>query len=114
MNAGTTQKDNSEIYTLDELINRRASELKDAPLLGYPNTGFTDYEEHSAAAIDRYVDAAVVVLQQRGLHAVVSVLRTKCAIHVLTYLGLYPRESTCRRPPCALQFGIHHYNLGLE
>jgi hypothetical protein len=114
MNAGTTQKDNSEIYTLDELIKRRASQLEDAPLLGYPKTGFTDYEEHSAASIDKYVDAAVVVLQQRGLPVVVSVPQTKCTILLLTYPGRYPRESPCRRPPRALQFGIHHHDLGLE
>jgi hypothetical protein len=69
-------KDDSEIWTIDELIKRRASELKDGPLLAYPRTGFTDYEEHPAAAIDRYVDAAVAVLQRRGLQAVVSVCRT--------------------------------------
>lgn len=61
-----------EIYTLDELIKRRASELWDLPSLGYPKEGLTDYEEHSASALDRYVDAAALALQQRGLKPVVS------------------------------------------
>lgn len=60
-----------EIYTIDDLIKRRASELQDAPLLCYPQDGLTDYEEHSALAIDRFVDAAAAALQQRGLQPVV-------------------------------------------
>ena len=63
---------NDEIYTLDELIKRRALELRDSPLLGYPKEGLTDYEEHSASALDRYVDAAADALQRRGLKPVVS------------------------------------------
>ena len=80
---GTRQND-SEICTIDELIKRRAFELKDSPLLAYPSTGFTDYEKHSAAAIDRYVDAAVAVLQRQGLHAVVSIRRPDLISTVLT------------------------------
>ncbi|KAF1970887.1 acetyl-CoA synthetase-like protein [Bimuria novae-zelandiae CBS 107.79] len=55
------------IFTIDELIKRRASEFLDSPLLCFPREGITDYEEHSAQAIDRYVDAAVEALQRRGL-----------------------------------------------
>lgn len=65
-------QNSDEIWTIDELIKRRASELKDAPLLAYPRGGLTDYEEHSAIAIDRYVDAAADALQRRGLQIVVS------------------------------------------
>lgn len=71
----TTQlpsQNSDEIWTIDELIKRRASELKNATLLAYPKEGLTDYEEHSALAIDRYVDAAVDALHQRGLQIVVS------------------------------------------
>jgi hypothetical protein len=62
----------SEIWTINELIKRRASELKDSPLLAYPRSGLIDYEEYSALKIDRLVDAAVAILQQRGLKEVVS------------------------------------------
>lgn len=61
-----------EIYTIDELIRRRAAELKDSPLIGYPNEGVTDYEDHSAVAVDKYADAAAAALQRRGLKKVVS------------------------------------------
>ncbi|KAK1625155.1 hypothetical protein BDP81DRAFT_397925 [Colletotrichum phormii] len=54
-------------FTLDELIKRRALELGDAPLLGYPNEGLLDFEKHSARAVDRYVDVAVQKLQHLGL-----------------------------------------------
>ncbi|KAH7109872.1 hypothetical protein B0J11DRAFT_234772 [Dendryphion nanum] len=88
---------NSEISTIDELIKRRAAELKDAPLLGYPQSGFTDYEEHSAQAIDRYVDAAAEVLQRRGLDKVdssldkapvVGILANSSLQFIITLLGL--------------------------
>lgn len=62
----------AEIYTIDELIRQRASQLQDAPLIGYPKTNCIDYEEHSALAINEYVDAAAEALQRRGLTKVVS------------------------------------------
>lgn len=61
----------TRIRTIDELVRQRALELNDSPLIGYPRRGIIDFEEHSARAIDRYADAAVVSLQQLGLEAVV-------------------------------------------
>lgn len=63
--------DEKEIYTIDELIRRRAVELQGSPLLGYPKEGLIDYEEHSAEAINKYADAAAAVLLERGLKVVV-------------------------------------------
>lgn len=60
------------ISTIEDLIRRRALELGDSPLIGYPNEGLLDFEEHSAHAIDKYADAAVQKLQALGLHSVVS------------------------------------------
>lgn len=68
---GAADESKRPIPTIDELIRRRAVELNEAPLIGYPRHGIVDFEEHSARAIDRYTDAAVVVLQQLGLNAVV-------------------------------------------
>lgn len=65
-------RDENAIYTIDELIKRRASELRDSILLGYPREGLIDYEEHSALALDKYADAAAEALQRRGLQPVVS------------------------------------------
>lgn len=62
----------AEIHTIDELIRRRAAELGDSPLIGYPKEGVTDYEDHSAFAVNKYADAAAEVLQRRGLKKVVS------------------------------------------
>lgn len=68
---GAADEAERPIPTIDELIKRRAAELNEAPLIGYPRQGIVDFEEHSARAIDRYADAAVVTLQQLGLNAVV-------------------------------------------
>ena len=65
-------KSNEQLWTIDELIRSRARTLKDRPLLCYPRNGIVDYEEHSASAIDGFVDAAVQVLQARGFKEVVS------------------------------------------
>lgn len=64
------------IFTIDELIKRRALELQDLPLLGYPREGLADHEEHSAEAVDKYVDAAVQCLRQRGLEPAVRITGT--------------------------------------
>ncbi|KAJ4286681.1 hypothetical protein N0V90_012933 [Kalmusia sp. IMI 367209] len=89
-----------EIYTIDELMKRRASELKGSPLLCYPKEGLTDHEEHSAQAIDKYIDAAVDVLQRRGLEPaitqdsqlerapVVGILANSSLQFIITLLGL--------------------------
>lgn len=68
---GAADERKMPIATIDELIKRRAAELNDSPLIGYPRRGLVDFEEHSARAIDRYADAAVVILQRLGLQAVV-------------------------------------------
>ncbi|KAI3540707.1 hypothetical protein CSPX01_08116 [Colletotrichum filicis] len=79
-------------FTLDELIKRRALELVDAPLLGYPNEGLLDFEEHSARAVDRYIDAAVQRLQQLGLSSVLdedSNSEKAPVIGILAHSGLH-------------------------
>ncbi|KAJ5027549.1 hypothetical protein J3E71DRAFT_223889 [Bipolaris maydis] len=85
------------IHTIDELIKRRASELGDSPLLYFPREGLTDYEEHSARAIDGYVDAAVDALQRRGLKPAdlllaqaptIAILAPSSLQFIITILGL--------------------------
>ena len=66
----------AEIYTIDELIRRRAVDLRDSPLIGYPKEGVTDYEDHSAFAVNKYADAAAEALERRGLKRVVSDIYT--------------------------------------
>ncbi|KAF2827772.1 acetyl-CoA synthetase-like protein [Ophiobolus disseminans] len=79
----------TEIYTLDELIKRRASELRDLPLLGYPREGLVDFEEHSAAAFDRYIDAAAHALQKRGLKPVDPELEQAPVVGILAHSSLH-------------------------
>ncbi|KAJ4993616.1 hypothetical protein SVAN01_00670 [Stagonosporopsis vannaccii] len=76
------------ILTIDELIRRRASELRDAPLIGYPKSGVTDYEEHSAIAVNKYADAAADVLQRRGLKKVDASLDKAPVVAILAHSGL--------------------------
>lgn len=59
-----------QIFTIDDLIRQRATQLGNATLIGYPKTDVADYEEHSARAVDGYVDAAAHVLQHKGLELV--------------------------------------------
>ncbi|KAJ2979344.1 hypothetical protein NUW58_g7223 [Xylaria curta] len=77
------------ILTLDELIRRRASEMGDSPLIGYPNHSLLDFEEHSARSVDRYVDAAVDKLQQLGLPPVDSSRERPPVVGILSQSGLH-------------------------
>ncbi|KAF9870749.1 male sterility protein [Colletotrichum karsti] len=77
------------IYTIDELIRRRALELGDTPLIGYPKEGLLDFEEHSARALDQYVDAAVQKLLELGLTSVDSTLEESPVVGILAQSGLH-------------------------
>lgn len=69
------QPSQAKLFTLDEMIKRRAVELGDTILMGAPETGVDDFKEHSAVDIDRYADAAAAKLQSLGLEPVV------CSLH---------------------------------
>ncbi|KAI1290578.1 hypothetical protein F5Y03DRAFT_378175 [Xylaria venustula] len=77
------------IHTLDELIRRRASEIGDSPLIGYPNQSLLDFEEHNAHSVDKYVDAAVEKLLQLGLPAVDPSLEKAPVVGILSQSGLH-------------------------
>ncbi|KAI0968454.1 hypothetical protein F4678DRAFT_443048 [Xylaria arbuscula] len=77
------------IHTLDELIRRRASEIGDSPLIGYPNHSLLDFEEHSARSVDKYVDAAAEKLRQQGLPAVDPSLEKAPVVGILSQSGLH-------------------------
>ncbi|KAF2011872.1 acetyl-CoA synthetase-like protein [Aaosphaeria arxii CBS 175.79] len=77
-----------EIYTIDELIRQRAEELKNAPLIGFPKEGLTDYEEHSASAVDRYVNAAANAFIARGLPKVDGTLDQSPTVGLISNSGL--------------------------
>lgn len=64
-------------FTIDGLLKSHASEPEDPPLIGYPASGLTDFEEHTAKHLDKFTDAAVARYIGLGLKpAVRSILST--------------------------------------
>ena len=63
--------------TIDGLLKSHASESAEPPLICYPATGASDYEEHTAKALDKLTDAAVARYIELGLEPAVSGLH-KC------------------------------------
>lgn len=54
-------------HTIDGLLKSHAAEKDQTPAICYPARGVADYEEHTAADIDRYTDIASGVYLQLGL-----------------------------------------------
>ncbi|KAF2846669.1 acetyl-CoA synthetase-like protein [Plenodomus tracheiphilus IPT5] len=81
--------DDDEIFTIDELIKRRAAELGESTLIGYPKNDVADYEEYSARTLDRYVDAAAELLQRKGLKPVDPRLTQAPVVGILAQSGLH-------------------------
>ncbi|KAK7397569.1 hypothetical protein QQX98_013067 [Neonectria punicea] len=79
----------TKLFTIDELIRRRASELGEAPSIGCPVASFDDFEEHSARAIDKYADAAVARLQELGLTPVDSYSQKPPVVGIVAQSGLH-------------------------
>ncbi|KAK3075367.1 hypothetical protein LTR53_001372 [Teratosphaeriaceae sp. CCFEE 6253] len=53
--------------TIDGLLKSHAAEREQKPLIAYPKSGVDDFEEHTAADLDRYTDAAVSLYVRHGL-----------------------------------------------
>ncbi|KAM0194377.1 hypothetical protein ACHAPQ_008329 [Fusarium lateritium] len=83
------QHSQAKMFTLDEMIKRRAAELGDTILLGAPESGVDDFKEHSAVAIDRYADAAVAKLQSLGLKSVDPTLEKAPVVGMLGQSGIH-------------------------
>ncbi|KAF5024861.1 hypothetical protein F66182_3100 [Fusarium sp. NRRL 66182] len=79
----------AKMFTLDEMIKRRAAELGDAILMGAPESGVDDFREHSAIQIDRYADAAVARFQELGLKSVDSTLEKPPVVGILGNSGIH-------------------------
>lgn len=63
----------SKIYTLDQLLRQRGTDIDQTPLLAFTMTrqGVTDYEPIDGYTLNRFVDSAAEVLRARGFQAVV-------------------------------------------
>ncbi|KAF5664492.1 nonribosomal peptide synthetase [Fusarium heterosporum] len=83
------QPSQAKLFTLDEMIKRRAAELGDTVLVGAPESGVDDFKEHSAVAIDRYADAAVAQLQSMGLKSVDPTLEKAPVVGILGQSGIH-------------------------
>ena len=57
--------------TIDGLLRSHAAEAEQKPLICYPGTAVSDFEEHTAAAIDKYTDSAVNFYLENGLQPAV-------------------------------------------
>ncbi|KAI4602821.1 putative NRPS-like protein biosynthetic cluster [Pestalotiopsis sp. 9143b] len=82
------------LFTIDELIRARAEEMGDAPLLGYPNEGLLDFEEHSAKSCDLYADAAAHKLKKIGLSEVDPSLTKAPVVGILAQSGMHVIATT--------------------
>jgi len=62
-----------EFHTIDNLLRSHATENDQKPLICYPVHTASDFEEHTAVDIDRYVDIAAGYYVRHGLAAAVSI-----------------------------------------
>lgn len=59
-------------HTIDGVVRSHASEREQQPLVCYPIKGASDFEEHTAVEVDRYVDLAARYYIKQGLEPAVS------------------------------------------
>lgn len=78
--------------TLDGLLKSHAAETEQKPLICYPKSGAADFEEHTAADIDRYTDAAVQYYLANGLQPAVS--KQSSGFETFTYQAKNPVAPT--------------------
>lgn len=83
--------------TIDGLLKSHAAEPTQPPLISYPQTSFSDFEHHTAADIDKFVNAAVHYYLSQGLvpadpsaekAPVVALLATTNFDYIITFFAL--------------------------
>jgi len=94
--------DPSFYLTIDGLIRSHAAEDAEIPMIGYPAQGISDYEIHTAKAVDRYVDAACWWYQKQGLQPAVSAY--ECISLLTSDLPRTPQATTHLSSP-----SLHHH-----
>lgn len=63
-----------QFVTIDRLLKSHAAEPDQRPLICYPEKNVSDFEEYSAAVMDRYTDSAVDFYTHNGLPPAVCML----------------------------------------
>ncbi|EMC96842.1 hypothetical protein BAUCODRAFT_491648 [Baudoinia panamericana UAMH 10762] len=71
-------------WTIEGLLKSHAADSDQKPLIGYPAHDVDDFEEHTAAQLDRYTDAAVDYYRQHGLQPADSTLEKAPVIAILS------------------------------
>lgn len=61
-----------KFITIDGLLKSHAAEAEQKPLICYPKKGVSDFEEYTAAALDKFADSAVDFYTRNGLEPAVS------------------------------------------
>jgi hypothetical protein len=71
------QKETEHLYTYDQMLRQRGTDIDQTPLIAYPKSAFgvDDYEFIDGQTLNRFVDGAVKVLLKSGFDAVVSFTR---------------------------------------
>jgi len=90
--------------TIDGLLKSHAAEEEQSPAICYPAHGVADYEEHTAADIDRYVNVAARFYIQQGLEPAVRVTTKRQTRTILmSLLEPFRRESPCHRSSYSIE-----------
>lgn len=66
-----------DFVTIDRLLKSHAAQSQQEPLICYPANGVSDFEEHTAADIDKYTDLAVQFYVKHGIEPAVSLTLEK-------------------------------------
>lgn len=67
-------------HTIDGVIRSHAAETEQKPFICYPVKGASDFEEHTPAEVDRYVDLAARYYVDHGLEPAVSLQEERSRI----------------------------------
>ena len=61
-----------KFHTIDGLLKSHAAESDQKPLMCYPKSGVSDFEEYTAKAIDEFVNSAVQYYIENGIQSAVT------------------------------------------
>ncbi len=92
-----------KFMTIDGMLRSHAAEPDEKPLICYPHQGVSDFEEYTAAAIDRYTDAAVQFYTNNGLAPVVSLATITIQLQLNSLPGRKVRQCSCSGHPIPIE-----------
>lgn len=87
-----------KFMTIDGLLRSHAAEPDQTPLICFPYQGVSDFEQHTAKDIDRYVDLAVQFHTRHGLQPAVKTFLLLRLVDVDILTESYRMQQTVQRP----------------